>query len=139
TPRRWASPTPRRRSSRPRSSTIDAHTLHRPAEQGVSGRGVIALGRALASLALVAVGALGLAGCGIQIPTDPDGSFARIQGDVLRAGASPETGLVVVEGAEVSGPLADLVTAFADEIDATVDWTVGSEESLVTGLEEGDL
>ena len=105
----------------------------------MNGDGVGALGRALATLALAAVGALGLAGCGIQIPSDPNGSFARIQGDVLRAGASPEAGLVVVEGAEVSGPLADLVTAFAEDNDARVDWTVGSEESLVTGLEEGDL
>lgn len=82
---------------------------------------------------------MSLSGCGITVPTDPDGSLDRIEGGMLRAGASPETGLVEVDGQEVSGPLPDLVTAFAHDHDATVEWTVNSEESLVVDLEEGDL
>ncbi len=80
-----------------------------------------------------------LTGCGIQLPTDPDGSLDRIQGAVLRAGASPEQGLVDIDGSDVSGRLAELVVDFAREHDAEVEWTVDSEETLVTGLEEGRL
>jgi DNA-binding transcriptional LysR family regulator len=39
----------------------------------------------------------------------------------------------------VSGPLADLVSGFADAQDARPVWTIGSEEDLVDGLERGEL
>lgn len=93
------------------------------------------LGRAAAIVAITA----GLAGCGLQVPTDPDGSLDRIAGDVLHAGASAEAGLVEVDDGEVSGPLPDLVTTFAERWDARVEWTVGSEETLVTALEDGTI
>jgi len=80
-----------------------------------------------------------LTGCGIRVPTDPGGSLDRVQGTVLRAGASLEPGLVEIDGRDVSGPLAALVADFARTQDAEVDWTVGSEESLVVALEEGRL
>ncbi|HET8928313.1 MAG TPA: hypothetical protein VFN24_10880, partial [Microbacterium sp.] len=44
-----------------------------------------------------------------------------------------------IDGSDVSGPLPTLVTEFAREQGAEVEWTVGSEESLVVGLEEGRL
>ena len=72
-----------------------------------------------------------LAGCGLQIPSDPDGTLDRVSGDVLRVGASPDAPLVREEGGEVSGPQAELVDEFAASIDASVEWTVGSEETLV--------
>src|SRR5690606_8906057 len=80
-----------------------------------------------------------LSGCGIRGPSDPGGSPVRVQGPLLRAGASPEPGLVVIDGPDVSGPLAALVADFARTQDAEVDWPVGSEESLVVALEEGRL
>lgn len=79
-------------------------------------------------------------GCdGIRIPQDPEGTFERVSGGELRVGASAEEGRVVVDGDDVSGPLADLVEGFAESIDADVEWSVGSEESLVTRIEEGEL
>ncbi|BDV29622.1 hypothetical protein [Microbacterium terricola] len=89
--------------------------------------------------ALTMLLAAGLTGCGLTIPTDPDGTLGRITDGMLRAGASPSAGLVTVEGDEVSGPLADLVEGFAREHGAEVTWIVDSEEDLVDDLADGEL
>lgn len=78
-------------------------------------------------------------GCGAQIPADPDGTLDRVTGGELRVGAAVERGLVEVDGGEPSGPLVDLVEDFADSVDAEPEWTIASEETLVTELEEGRL
>jgi ABC-type amino acid transport substrate-binding protein len=90
------------------------------------------------SVPLLAV-ALCTAGCGITVPSDPQGTLDRVSGGELRAGASASGELVTVDGSDVGGALADLVEGFAESIDAKVTWTVGSEEDLVDGLESGDL
>jgi ABC-type amino acid transport substrate-binding protein len=92
------------------------------------------IGAAVAA-AVVAV----LAGCGLTIPTDPDGTLERAQGAVLRVGVTDEPGLIDVVDGRARGPLADLVVDFADSLDAEVAWTSASEESLVVDLEEGRL
>ncbi|MRG60650.1 hypothetical protein GE115_12340 [Agromyces sp. CFH 90414] len=73
------------------------------------------------------------------MPADPNGTLDRATGAELRVGASPDASLIEVRGDDVSGVLAEVVEAFAASIDATVEWTVGGEEQLVTGLEEGEL
>ncbi|WP_341579688.1 hypothetical protein [Microbacterium schleiferi] len=78
-----------------------------------------------------------LTACGV--PADPDGTTTQVQGAVLRAGASPSEGEVVINGRRVSGPLADLIDGFAADMDARVVWTIGSEEQLVDALENGTL
>jgi ABC-type amino acid transport substrate-binding protein len=88
---------------------------------------------------VVAALALGLAGCGIQIPTDPDGSLDRITDGELRVGASASGELVTVRGSDVDGTLADLVEGFARERGAEVAWVVDSEEDLVADLVAGRL
>jgi DNA-binding transcriptional LysR family regulator len=80
-----------------------------------------------------------VAGCGITVPSDPQGTLDRVRGGDLRAGASASGELVTVDGGEVGGTLAELVDDFAASVDAKVTWTVGSEEDLVDGLETGDL
>lgn len=75
--------------------------------------------------------------CGI--PRDPDGTLDRIAGGELRVGASPHGDLVFADGGNVAGTLADVIEGFADEHDATVVWTVDSEERLVDDLESGAL
>jgi len=87
----------------------------------------------------VAAMSLLLAGCGIQIPSDPDGTLEHVEGGVLRAGVSPNDGWVEIEGTEPSGAEVEALSDFATSLDADVEWTVGSEESLVRGLENGDL
>ena len=80
-----------------------------------------------------------VAGCGVTVPSDPQGTLERVRGDELRAGASASRELVSIDGSDVSGPLAEVVEDFAASLDAHVTWTVGSEEDLVDGLEAGRL
>ena len=90
---------------------------------------------ALSALLLAAC----LSGCGVTVPTDPDGTLDRVRDGELRVGASASGALVVVDGERVDGSLADLVDDFAASVGADVEWTVGSEEQLVDGLEAGSL
>lgn len=101
---------------------------------GFSGAARIAL-----AAAALAASVSTLTGCGLEIPADPDGTLDRITGGELRVGASPSGDLVVVDGTDVDGALADLIEGFAREHDATVKWAVDSEEDLVADLEEGTL
>lgn len=89
----------------------------------------------LLALAMTAV----LAGCGISVPADPEGTLQAVSGGELRVGVSSDEGLADVSGDAPTGPLIDLVNAFAQSIDAEVEWSTGSEETLVVMLEEGDL
>ncbi|NJI58378.1 transporter substrate-binding domain-containing protein [Microbacterium oxydans] len=92
----------------------------------------------MASLAVLAAISL-LAGCGLSIPADPDGTLDAVTGGVLRVGTSPDGELVEVSQGDPTGTIVDLVDRFADSIDADTEWTVASEETLVTELEAGDL
>jgi hypothetical protein len=81
-----------------------------------------------------------LSGCGTQIPADPDGTLTTVSGGTLHAGASAHRQFVeVADDGEVTGSEAQAVEAFARTLDADVEWTVGSEQSLVRGLEDGTL
>lgn len=90
-------------------------------------------------LALLAVVALALSGCGISMPADPDGTLDRVRGGTLHVGASPNGDAVQLEGDTVAGAEVELVERFADHLDADLEWTVGAEEALVRGLERGEL
>jgi ABC-type amino acid transport substrate-binding protein len=94
--------------------------------------------RRACSVPLVVI-ALCASGCGVTVPSDPQGTLERVRGGELRAGASASGDLVTVDGSDVGGSLAGLVEEFAASQDAKVTWTVGSEEDLVDGLESGDL
>ena len=94
--------------------------------------------RRLWSVPLLVI-ALCTSGCGVTVPSDPQGTLDRVRGGELRAGASASGDLVTVDGSDVGGTLAGLVEDFAASVDARVTWTVGSEEDLVDGLEAGDV
>lgn len=91
--------------------------------------------------AALLLGAVLLAsGCGLTIPTDPDGTLERVRSDgVLRVGASPSPDWVDIDDGPPSGREPALVTAFAADVGAEVEWTVAGEEELVSLLEEGRL
>lgn len=91
-----------------------------------------------ACVAAILVGCSTVSGW-VTIPRDPQGTFERVEGGVLRAGASIEEGLVNQNGDAVAGPLPNLVDAFAGDHDVSVTWEVGSEETLVKGLQLGRL
>jgi len=88
---------------------------------------------------VVAASTLLLAGCGIQIPADPSGTLNAVEGGVLRVGVTPNGDWVRVGENDPSGTEVESLIGFARSLDADVQWTVGSEESLVRGLEEGQL
>ncbi|WP_258132049.1 transporter substrate-binding domain-containing protein [Microbacterium sp. MYb62] len=83
--------------------------------------------------------AASLAGCGLTVPTDPEGTLASVTGGELRVGTSPDGDLVEVTRDGPTGSIVDLVDRFADSVDAETEWTVASEETLVTMLEAGEL
>ena len=93
--------------------------------------------RLLASALLVPV--LLLAGCGLQVPADPDGTLDRVSGGTLHVGVSPHEGWAEIEGGQGVGREAELVEAFATSIDAEVDWVEGGEEHLMASLQRGEL
>lgn len=87
----------------------------------------------------VAVCVVLLSGCGLSVPSDPKGTLDRVSGGTLRVGVSPDPPLAVAQGQEPSGAMIDLASGFADSVGANARWTVGSEETLVGLLEDGDL
>jgi ABC-type amino acid transport substrate-binding protein len=80
-----------------------------------------------------------LSGCGLTMPTDPDGTLDTVRGGTLRVGISANGNLTEVDGRSYSGSEVELVEEFADALDATIAWTAASEETLVRGLENGDI
>lgn len=83
---------------------------------------------------LAAAAVLVLTGCGVSIPSDPDGTLARAAGDELRIGLAIEPGLID-SGDPPTGPLVDVAREYAASIDADAKWQIGSEEALVEMLE----
>lgn len=92
-----------------------------------------------AVLAALVLATATLSGCGLSIPTDPSGTLAAVEGGTLRAGVTPNGDFVEVSGDTPRGIEVDAISAFADSLDAEVEWTVGSEEALVRELENGGL
>ncbi|GGK76852.1 ABC transporter substrate-binding protein [Ornithinimicrobium pekingense] len=84
-----------------------------------------------------------LGGCGIQIPTDPDGTLEEIRASgELHVGVSPHppfTTLPPSEGQPPGGSEVELVSAFAETVGAEPVWVVGGEEALVKQLEKGEI
>ncbi len=101
-------------------------------------RHITALG-AVGAVLLVLASSLALSGCGLRIPTDPSGTLASVEGGTLHAGVSPNGRWIEVGGDVPRGSEADAIRAFAESLDADVDWTIGSEEALVRELENGGL
>lgn len=81
-----------------------------------------------------------LTGCGVTVPTDPDGTLDRVSAGTLRVGATANGGWVDLRvGEDPVGIEPELVSSFASTLDADVVWSLGSEEALVGDLENGDL
>jgi len=95
--------------------------------------------RGAAAAAVLAVTALLISACGVTVPSDPDGTLDAVTGGTIEVGVSPDPGLVDTREDEPRGPLVDIVEGFASSLDARVEWTVASEETLVGDLETGDL
>lgn len=83
---------------------------------------------------------MALAGCSLQIPTDPDGTLERVRDGVLRVGVSPNPPWTELDSeGQPTGVEPDLVRGFADRIDAEIDWEIGAESELVPRLQDNEL
>ncbi|EMY32588.1 lipoprotein [Arthrobacter crystallopoietes BAB-32] len=94
----------------------------------------------LAGLLLVAA----LAGCGLAMPTDPDGTLQDITGGTLRVGVTESVTenhdfVRLQPGAEPAGIEPELVRGFAATREASIEWVEGSEHQLVEDLKHGEL
>jgi polar amino acid transport system substrate-binding protein len=86
---------------------------------------------------LAAVAALMLAGCGL--PLDPEGTLERIEGGRMLVGVTEEPPWTILQETTPSGAEAELVERLAADVDASVEWVDGSEESLLSALEKREL
>lgn len=95
------------------------------------------------SLVPALAGTLLLAGCGVEIPTDPDGTLRSVRSSgELTVGVSPHPPFVTLpDGTDgpPAGSEVDLVTGFARSLSAEPVWVVGGEEELVRALEQGEI
>lgn len=106
--------------------------------RATAGRGRLGFGCAFGCVLVLLMGVL--LGCGVSFPADPDHTLDRVRGGVLRVGASPnEPWISWSSEPEPAGREADLIRAFADSLDARVEWVRGSEEALIKRLERGEL
>ena len=73
-------------------------------------------------LAAVAL-SVGIAGCGVSIPADPDSTLERVSGGTLRVGVTANGKWASVrEGEEPGGIEPTLVRSFASSISAAPEW-----------------
>lgn len=94
--------------------------------------------RVVAMVTFVMIAGL-LSGCGVSIPSDPDGTLETVRGSEVRVGTSVDPPLVEDKDGTPSGSIVDLVDDFAASLDADTEWTVATEETLVRMMEDGDL
>ncbi|NKX56545.1 transporter substrate-binding domain-containing protein [Arthrobacter mobilis] len=81
-----------------------------------------------------------LAGCGVSIPADPEGTLERVTDGTLRVGVSPNPPWTEIRpGADPGGTESELVRQFAAAHNAEVQWDTGGEEPLIGKLERGEL
>jgi polar amino acid transport system substrate-binding protein len=78
---------------------------------------------------------LSIALCACQYPRDPEGTLDRVRGGVLRVGVTEADPWVTIDAAgDPSGVEVELVTRFAETLDARVQWVEGSESDLMEAL-----
>lgn len=69
-----------------------------------------------------------------RFPGDPRGTLDNVIGAVMRVGVLPDEPWVRWKNGGPQGIEADLIRAFAKELDARVEWVAGSTHELLEGL-----
>lgn len=92
------------------------------------------------ALLLVAAATALLGGCQGGFPADPQGTLDRARDGVLRVGVSenPPWTDVAPDGT-VGGSEVELLTDYAQTIDAEVEWVPAGENTLAAMMREGQL
>src|SRR5687767_518503 len=70
-------------------------------------------------------------------PEDPEGTLDRVRGGTVRVGLTEHDPWTLVDGP--AGVEVELVERFAERLDATIEWTDGSEQEMFGALEAGSL
>lgn len=97
------------------------------------------LGRARSLLAMTALVLL-LASCQSSFPADSQGTLERATGGELRVGVSENPPFTeVASDGTVGGSEAELVTDYAETIDAEIRWVPGGENVLASEMNAGNL
>ncbi|MCO1339395.1 hypothetical protein BJH93_10905 [Kocuria polaris] len=88
-------------------------------------------------------------GCGMSIPSDPEGTLDSVRGGTLSVGVVTHGDFVEVDGTagdqgavgedQISGSEVDLVRGFADLLGAEIEFYTTGEEELVRRLDEGSV
>src|SRR5687768_16386141 len=78
-----------------------------------------------------------LASCGL--PRDPEATLDRVQGGFMRVGIADSAPWTVAHGATRAGVEVELVTAFAETLDADIEWVNGPEAEILESIELGNL
>lgn len=81
--------------------------------------------------------ALALTACGI--PRDTEGTLDRVQGGTMRVGITENPPWTDLSGEQPAGVEVDLIEAFAETIQAQVEWFDGSQAELLRALEKRQL
>jgi polar amino acid transport system substrate-binding protein len=89
------------------------------------------------AFATVVLAAVALSACGL--PRDPHGTLDRVRGGTLRAGLIEHPPWASSEAGEPSGVEVELLEGLAEDLDAEVRWTTGTESELIDALELGEL
>jgi polar amino acid transport system substrate-binding protein len=76
-------------------------------------------------------------GCGI--PHDPNDTFEKVQGGVIRAGLSEQSPWTAWTSSGGEGIEVQLLQEFADSCNARIEWIQGSESRLFEMLKLGQL
>ena len=84
---------------------------------------------------------VGFVGCTNHFPADPDNTLDRVSGGLLRVGVSHEPPWTDISASEddPGGIEAQLITDYANSINADVEWHHSGEEKLITMLAESEL
>lgn len=74
-----------------------------------------------------------------DLPRDPESTLERVRGATMRVGITANPPWTTYEGEQPGGIEAALVRQFAETLDASAEWTNGSEAELMERLHEGHL
>jgi ABC-type amino acid transport substrate-binding protein len=76
---------------------------------------------------------------GCDVPRDPEGTYSRAAGGMLRVGIVHHPPWTQLNGESPSGIEVTLLRQFAESIDAEIEWTRDSESQLFEQLQGGRL
>lgn len=110
-----------------------------PVESAVKTMHMTVLQR-IRQLMVIGVLLLVAAGCQSSFPADSQGSLERVTGGELRIGIAenPPFTEVAPDGA-FSGSEVELITAYAETIDAEIHWVPAGENALAAEMVEGNI